>query len=232
MPAIAWQPMSREQKAAGLRAGAWGQLVGYNEAEETYTVRHQYHKKGREAYTVRYDAIGHTDPIQWFHVLVYDGSMPVDSMDTHVTALRNAVAVANGTRRDTERGIHKADAQGFAAYELWRAAIESGVADPKHTLNHARELVAWRGYAAAYLRELAEIFPNARSNLEDGASHYDNLIETAAKLQAFCEPLVESKTFSKSTRSVAANLVTNLLGAERKAIQAIEEVLKVLNESD
>ena len=56
--------------------------------------------------------------------------------------------------------------------------------------------------------------------------------ETAAKLQAFCEPLVESKTFSKSTRSVAANLVTNLLGAERKAIQAIEEVLKVLNESD
>jgi RNA polymerase sigma-70 factor (ECF subfamily) len=70
VPAIAWQPMSREQKAEGLRAGGWGMLVGYDESDETYTVRHQYHRRGRDAYTVRYDAIGHSDPSEWFCVLV------------------------------------------------------------------------------------------------------------------------------------------------------------------
>lgn len=71
VPAMAWQPMSREQKAAGLRAGAWSLLVGYNEIEETYTVCHQYYKKGREPFTVRFDAIGHTDPAERFYVNPY-----------------------------------------------------------------------------------------------------------------------------------------------------------------
>jgi hypothetical protein len=231
MPAIAWQPMSREQKAAGLRAGAWGLLVGYDKTDETFTVRHQYHKKGRESYTVRYDAIGHSDPSEWFCVLVYDGTDTVDATDTHVTALRNAVAFANGTRFGAGDSQHRADARGFAAYELWRVAIESGEADPKHSLNHARELVNWRGHAAAYLRELAEILPDARSRLEQGAAHYDRLIETAAKLQAYCKPLEKAGAFPKDSGTEAGNLVTSLLRSEREAIAHIKGALEILGVS-
>ena len=231
VPAIAWQPMSREQKAAGIRAGAWGLLVGYNNSDETYTVRHQYHKKGREAYTVRYDAFGHTDPIEWFHVLVYDSSISVDPLDTHITALRNAVAFANGTRWDSEKSKHKADALGFAAYELWGSAIESGVAEPKHSHNHARELVNWRQHAATYLRELATIFPKAGSQLKIGADHYEHLIETAKTFQGLCEPIIKEKVFPIEIGSKVADLVTTMMDAEHKAIQAITDALVLLDRS-
>lgn len=232
VPAIAWQPMSREQKAAGLRAGAWGLLVGYNKSDKTYTVRHQYHKKGKEAYTVRYDAIGHTDPIEWFHVLIYDGSVPVDTLATHVMALRNAIAFANGTRWKSEQSIHKANAQGLAAFEMWRTAIESGVAKPKHTLNHARELANWRLHAATYLQELTTTFPSARSQLEVGAGHYIRLIETAKKLQAFCEPFFKAQTFPNDARIKVSTHVTTMMQDEKNAIQAITRTLELLGKSN
>ena len=46
VPALVWQPMSLEQKAnkdPASSAYCWGLIVGYNEAEETYTVRHCKH---------------------------------------------------------------------------------------------------------------------------------------------------------------------------------------------
>lgn len=225
IPVIAWQPMSREQKAAGLRAGAWGLLVGYNEIEGTYTVRHQYHKKGQESYKVRYDAIGHSDPREWFHVLVFNGYNPVDPMDTHITALQNAVAFANGTRWDSTKTKHQADALGFAAFELWRMAIVSGEARPKHSLNHARELVNWRKHAALYLREIAKLLPQGQTSLNKAATHYERLVETASKLQNLCDEVSRSTGFSQDTRNKASSYVTALLQAEENAITAIKAAI-------
>lgn len=112
-------------------------------------------------------------------------------------ALQNAIAFANGTRWDGLKGIHQSDGQGFEAYEIWRTAVDSGVAQPKYTLDHARELTRWRKYAATYLLELAKILPPAKSKPKEGAAHYDRLTDTAARLQALCEPLKDSKSFSE-----------------------------------
>ncbi len=112
--ALVWQPMSVEMKADHHHGFCWGLIVGYDEAEETYTVRHPYVS---DTYTVRYDAIGHADPAEWFNVRVFEQQTTADEKTTYSTALRNAVAFANGTRfapdkRSEDRPI------GFSAYEL------------------------------------------------------------------------------------------------------------------
>ena len=68
-PTLVWQPMSREQKASdhpAHHAYCWGLIIGYNEPEETYTVRHPFVDG---TYTVRFDLIGHADP-ELFSVLI------------------------------------------------------------------------------------------------------------------------------------------------------------------
>ena len=47
----------------------FAQFVGYDEAAETYTVRHPFVS---EQYAVRYDAIGHADPVEWFNVRIFE----------------------------------------------------------------------------------------------------------------------------------------------------------------
>ncbi len=86
VPALVWQPMTLEMKDEGIRAGAWGMLIGYDKSDETYAVRHQYIGLGRETYPVRYDALGTAAAANWFCVLVYDGPEPVDAKRTHLQA--------------------------------------------------------------------------------------------------------------------------------------------------
>ena len=78
--------MTLKMKDEGIRAGAWGMLIGYDESDETYAVRHQYIGLGRETYPVRYDALGTAAAANWFCVLVYDGPEPVDAKRTHLQA--------------------------------------------------------------------------------------------------------------------------------------------------
>lgn len=229
VPAVAWSPMSVEQKAAGLSAHVWGLLVGYDEAEETYTVRHDYVNGGQETFDVRYDAIGHTDSAEWFCVLVYEKLEPSDGRDAHLRALRNAVAFANGTRFPEDSNYH-VDARGFAAYELWRDAVESGVAAPKHSQYHAFELKVLRGHAAAYLRELVDIFPAVAADLEESAAHYDRLVETSTRLHDFCGEYRDAEVFPDDTGAEAATMVTAALQAERDAVASIEAALAALDE--
>ena len=43
----------------------WNLVIGYEEETETYTVNH-----GRcGTFKIRYDAFGHTDPVNWFCVM-------------------------------------------------------------------------------------------------------------------------------------------------------------------
>ena len=117
--------MSPEQKASGIGAGSWGMLAGYDDTDETYTVRHKWRTREGSDFSVRYDAIGHTDRVELFNVMVYDGPSDVAERTTHRTALRNAVAFAKGTRYDPSEACYDVDARRFAAYELWQEALES-----------------------------------------------------------------------------------------------------------
>ena len=163
-------------------------------------------------------------------MLVYDEPEPGDATRGHLTALRNAVAFANGTRFPQDSNYH-VDARGFAAYELWIQAIESGVAAPRHSQYHAFELKALRAHAAAYLRELVGIFPDAASDLAVGAAHYDQLVEVSARLHDFCHEHGDAETFPDDTGAEAAAMVTAALQAERDAIACIEAALEVLPKS-
>ena len=226
IPALAWQPMTPEQKASGLGAGCWALIVGYDDAEETYTVRHKWLS---DDFTVRFDAIGHSDPpVERFCVMIYDKPTMADEKRTHLTALRNAVAFANGRRYDPASAVYEIDANGFAAYELWREALASEEASPHHSQFHARILRARRLAAAAYLRELVTIFPEAADALETGATHYDREFEAADPLHELCDAAHQAKTFSAADRARASELVADALRADRDAVAQIEAALRIL----
>ena len=236
IPAVAWNPMSFEQAEAGLSARDWGLIVGYDELGDTYTVRHKYVHSGPPDYapkdfTVRYDAIGHTEPSELFCVLVYDGPESVDEALVHVWALRNAVAFANGTRYDPKESTYHVDARGFAALELWGEALKSGTADPELARYQIRELRELRGYAAAYLREIVGIFPAAASELEKAAEQYDGVVEVTNRLHALCEKAKESGEFRADAGVEARNLVAVALQAEREAIVGIKATLALVEET-
>ena len=230
-PALVWQPMSLEQKASdhpAHHAYCWGLIVGYNEAEETYTVRHPY---VTDTYTVRYDAIGHADPIEWFNVKVYVQPVAENEQEMHRTALRNAIAFAMGIRYTDERFIrHNGNPSipyGFAAYELWREAFESADISPGHSRHHAETLKGRRLVAAEYMRELIAIFPKAAGPLESAATHYDRELDALNPLYDLCARSRE--TWTANDRAEVQRLIGEALKADREAVAQIEAALKILD---
>lgn len=232
VPAMAWNPMSAAQEEDGLRAHIWGLLVGYDESDETYTVRHQYVEGGGKPFTVRYDAVGETGrPKSWFCVLVVDTEEAGDPAAVHITALQNAVALAHGTRHGPEDIGYRVDASGFAAYELWREGIDADVATPERARRHAWELHIAREHAIEYLRELVEVFPPAADLLEDAIACYTRETAATQKLQDLCRAAEDAGEFSVEARAAVKDMVTASLAADRDAITKIEAALAVLVES-
>ena len=235
IPAAAWAPMYPKEDSAR----DWGLLVGYDEADESFIVR----RRGGE-FGVRYDEIGDVDPPEDFCVFVYDGSEQGDVPSTHVKALRNAVAFANGTRYDTDKAPIKVDARGLAAFELWRDAIDSGASpDPgqrhprshgivKDTQSHAGVLTSLRRYAAAYLRDLTDVFPVAGSELRSAAGHYDRVAEASGKLYSVCERSVPADEFTDDARAEASRLISTALQAERNAIASVKAALALIEATE
>jgi len=235
IPAAAWAPMSPGEDSAR----DWGLLVGYDEADKTYVVR----RRGGE-FGVRYDAIGDVDPPGLFCVLVYDGSEQGDVPSTHIKALRNAIAFANGTRYDADKAPIKVDARGFAAFELWRDVMDSGARpDPgqrhprsqgivKDTRSHAGVLASLRRYAAAYLRELTEVFPVAASELRSAAGHYIRVSKAAGKLHAICERAGDADILADGARAEASRLISTALQAERDAIEGVKAALALIEATE
>ena len=234
VPALVWQPMSLEQKASdhpAHHAYCWGLIVGYNEAEETYTVRHPF---VADTYTVRYDAIGHTDGVEWFNVTIYDQPSSADEKATQLTALRNAVTFANGTRYTDERFMRhngKGIPYGFAAYELWREAFKSEDVSSGHSHHHAETLRARRLSAAAYLRELVTIFPEAAEPLEAAAAHYDRELESLNPLYDLCGAAQKAKAITAEDRAEAGRLIGEALKVDREAIASIEAAMALIDGS-
>ncbi len=230
IPAMAWNPMSQEQEEAGLGAQLWGLIVGYDESDETYTIRHQFVNGGAEAFAVRYDALGHSGQ-SLFCVLVCDAVDQVDAASVHANTLRNAVGLANGNRYGAKDIGYRVDATGFAAYKLWGEALASGAAPAKKSGRHAWELRIAREHAAAYLRELVDLFAAAAPELQEAAAQYDRESETLLELEHLSGAAGKAGGFSADTGAAARDLVTAALQADRDAITKVEAAIAVLDAS-
>ena len=224
IPAIAWQPMTVAQRDSGVSAYGWASLVGYDETEKTYTVRHQHYTT---EYTVPYDQFGSTDPAGWYCVMVLGEKKPLNRIALEIKSLEHAVAFAHGTRFDLKHAPYAVDAIGFTAYELWEQALARGDVDVGFTEHAAWILWEMREHAAAYLREIADHFPEASNRaLSDAAVFYDEEIKAIVKLVNLCEEHERKhETFTTSKRQEAVEAVKAALAAEKKAIEKIEAAL-------
>ena len=84
-----------------------------------------------------------------------------------------------------------------------------------------------RENAAAYLREIADHFPEASSRaLSDAAVFYDEEIEAVVELVNICK---EHENFTAVKRQEAVEILDAALDAEKKAIGKIEATLKTLS---
>ena len=223
IPAIAWQPMTVEQRDSGVSAYGWASLVGYDETEKTYTVRHQHYTT---EYAVPYDQFGATDPVGWYCVMILTEKKPFDRMALEIKSLEHAVAFAHGTRFDLKDAPYAVDALGFVAYQLWKQALENADVDIRFTEHSAWILWEMRENTAVYLREIADHFPEASSHaLSDAAAFYDEEIEAVVRLVNLCK---EHESFTKATRQEAVAALDAALEAEKKAIEKIEAALATL----
>ena len=228
-PALVWSPMSQEMKKNHEFAVCWGLIVGYSEEEETFTFRHPFVDG---TYTVRFDEFGFPDPNEPIRIRVYDGPSTANERTTHLTALRNAVAIAHATRyaADDERNANRrATPHGFAAYELWRKAFDSEDI-PANTTHHHLEMLMWRRVAAAtFSRELVTLFPEAAEQLEVAATHYDREMESLNPLHDLCDTACERQAWHAEDRSKAGKLIGDALESEREAIASIEAALATID---
>ena len=223
--------MTPEMKARpGPHPVIWGLIVGYNGADETYTIRHPFVP---DTFTIRYDAFGHTKASDWFNVRVFDGQSAEDERETHLIALRNGAAYAHGTRYDNDerRAKKRGRPQGFSAYDVWRDAFESEDVPLRAAEHHALTIKGRRPVAAAYVRELAEIFPDAAKSLEAAAVHYDREQAPLEALYDLLHTAQHRKSITPNERAKAQELITKALEAERQAITQIEAALEVLGVS-
>lgn len=228
VPVAAWAPMYEDDEPNDARD--WAPLVGYDEAKETYVVR-----RSRTEFDCRYDEIGQNGR---FLVLVYQGPEPGDHSGIHIKALRNAVALANGTRYDADKAPIKVDARGIAAFDLWLDAMKSGAEpDPQQRsprsegfANDSREHAGWlasnRRYVADYLRELVEVFPAAADLLTDIAEHYDRVAEMAGRLHTLCDDASKSGGFTPETRIQASSVLAGAMDNEMAALRHMEKALR------
>jgi len=222
IPALVWQPISLEQKAAGHSGYCWGLIVGYDEAAETYTIRHPFVS---DQYTVRYDAIGHADPVEWFNVRIFAKPGSTAERTLHLAAMQNAIAFAQGTRHGDGGGAY-----GFAAYELWREAFASEEVQTKAAHHHITVLRNRRRMAAAYLREIRTFFPAAAESLGETAAEYERELEALEPLHDLITAARAVGKFTAGDRTEAGRLIGAALQAERAAISKIETALALVDE--
>lgn len=222
IPALVWQPMSLEMKKNHHHAYCWGLIVGYNENDETYTVRHPF---VADTYTVKYDAIGHADPAEWFNVRIFQPHAEPDARKMHHKALRIAIKFSG----DDGKGK---TTHGLAAYELWQKAFNSPDIPLEPSYHHTEMLKQRRESAAAYIRKLIQVFPEAADPLQASATHYDQEIEALNPLYELLESAKNQKKITSEERTQAADLISKALTAERAAIASIEEALTLLTAED
>ena len=228
-PALVWSPVTQEMRDNRQFAVCWGLIVGYNDAEETYTVRHPF---VGGTYAMRYDALGETEPDESIMVKIYAGPTGANEQEMHRTALRNAVAYAHGTRYeagDERNANRRATPHGFAAYETWRKAFAAEDV-PTDVSHHHVAILMWRRRAAPlYLRELAAFFPDAAAQFEAAATHYERELGALVVLHGLCDTACDRQAWRAADRTEAGKSISKALRAERKAVANIKAALAVID---
>ena len=227
VPVLVWQPMSLEQKQSdhpAHHAYCWGLIVGYDPDAETYTIRHPFVEVD---YVVRYDALGPGDPGGGFNVTVFEAPTEADERGTHLMALRNAVAFAEGTRFE-QAGRPQTRPQGFAAYETWSAAFDSAGVIDQPSRHHVKILTWRRELAAGYMRELTGLLPEAAEPLEAAASDYEREHRALVELSALVEAAHGRGEYTADGLAEARRLIGAAREADRAAVGRIESALGIL----
>jgi hypothetical protein len=213
VPSIAWGAMTLEQRETGIPGFEWNLLIGYDERNRTYRVRHLPHEP---AWDVPFDGFGYCDPVQWYHVMTPAESQTVDDGDVRTRALRQAIEYAEGKRFDPGSGCNPVEAIGFSAYELWKESLLRGSADPRASLAHTSYLGWARTQAAGFVRELG---------LGEAGENYVTEVAALRKLEELCRGASERGSFQGAEIREAARLLDDALLAERKAIRRLGSAL-------
>lgn len=231
VPVMAWTPMTVEQKRQKLHASEWGLLVGYDESNRTYTVRHQ--RNGNKEFQVPFDEFGYNDPVNWYCVLVLGTPIPTDRKAVVIASLRDALWFANGTRCNREHMAYAIDALGFEAYEMWRDALADGSANVQRARGHANALRGMRKNAAAYVRECVDLFDaDVAQVLTQAAACYDMEVAALDMLYRYSQEAFDGDGFSEFQRQECVAALSAALEADRLAIGHIERALDLVGGYD
>jgi hypothetical protein len=95
---------------------------------------------------------------------------------------------------------------------------------------HAETLKQRREAAAAYLRELTDVYPAAAKPLEAAAADYDREVGSITEIVDVCVATAkhEPKVFTPDQRAEIRSLIAQALKADRDAVAQIEAALKML----
>lgn len=227
VPAVAWSPMTEEQKEEGFRAFEWGLLAGYDQNQHTYTVHHRW--RSNDAFTVPYDGFGHIDDAGWYYVIVFGEHTPPDERALAKVTLEEAVAYANGTRYDKDACCYPVAGVGFAAYEVWRDALAKGLPDTRSIRSNASELKFNRQSAALFLRETMSHCDDAVAQvLSDAAACYDMEVAALGEVRNAARAAYEDGEYTSIHQRQVLSGVSAALAADKLAIGHIESALAMM----
>jgi RNA polymerase sigma-70 factor (ECF subfamily) len=205
VPAIAWMPVTREQKDRG-EACEYALLIGYDTEAGLYHVR----VPGRAMWTIPWDGFGRADPVNWFNVIVFGEAQPVDERELVREALQFAMEHARSSR----------PGHGLGAYETWRQALKSGTLSPTANPRAARVVREARAAAATFLQETARRLPEAAAGLAEAASHY---VLVARAWEDYIHQLPDSP--AGDARETALHFLQAARDAETAGVSTLEQVL-------
>ncbi len=213
-PAIVWQAMTVETRQSGRRPipFLWSLITGYDAEAGTYSAHHG----AAGSFTIGWDAFGHSDPVNWFCVMVF---RPLTEPFDGAAAGRKAVEHALEASRGERPGV-RAPAHGLAAWEMWLQAFRDGSVDIHAVGGHAAFLIEARRAAATYLRDVEPHFPAAaRSALGTASDSYDRVAARVSELRALCAA-------DDPDLPQAAEVLADALEAERAALAALQQALE------
>ena len=213
-PAIVWQAMTVETRQSGRRPipFLWSLITGYDEEAGTYSGHHG----AAGDFTIGWDAFGHSDPVNWFCVMVF---RPLTEPFDGAAASRQAVEHALEASRGERPGV-RAPAHGLAAWEMWLQAFREGTVDVHAVGGHAGFLIEARRAAAVYLRDVEHYFPEtARAALRTAADSYDRVAARISELRALCA--TDAPDLPRASEVLAA-----ALEAERAALAGLQQALE------
>jgi RNA polymerase sigma factor (sigma-70 family) len=216
VPAVAWMPMTVEQKAQGLCC-EYGLLVGYDSVAGVYQVR----LPRLPMYTVPWDGFGRADPVNWFNVIVLGPTQPMDERDLERDAARFAV----------EHALSARVGHGLGGYEVWRKALQSGTILPTGNPGAARLLREAREHAAGFPQEIAPRFPDAAAALSTAAREYRRVASAWGEYAAAFTPVSPDAASDPGKKDEGLRALEAAFAAEQAAIASLEQALSKMGPS-